>query len=111
MLHLPLTDTLVAPEEPLPYPRVEAGDTACQAHVEDFLEFRLKGDDGILFGVYQDWVHQNTGNHLDGLITEDIKWQARWETIVCLPTQHYDAPFGTPERIVFSTLSVELDGI
>ena len=40
----------------------------------------------MLFGVYQDWVHQNPVNNLNGGIT-DGKFQARWEKLVCLPTQ------------------------
>ena len=35
-------------------------------------------DDNIL-GVYQDWVHQNPGTHLDGKIEEDSKWQELWK--------------------------------
>ena len=52
----------------------------------------------MLFGVYQGWVHKNIVNHLDGGITEDGKWQGRWEKLVCLPTQHYNAPSGKTGR-------------
>ena len=58
----------------------------------DLLDVRILGSDYMLFEVYQDWVHQNPGNHLDGGITEDDKWQARYKTIVCMLTQHYDVP-------------------
>ena len=33
-----------------------------------------------LFGVYQDWMHQNPGTHLDCRIDEDGKWQKIWKT-------------------------------
>ena len=36
--------------------------------------------------VYQDWVHQNNGNHMDGEIKEDGKWQDRQKNLsVCQP--------------------------
>ena len=41
----------------------------------------LKGSGNALYGVYQDWVHQNPGNHLDGGIKEDGKWQDRWKNL------------------------------
>ena len=34
----------------------------------------MAADDTISI-VYQDWVHQNPGTHLDGGIEEDGKWQ------------------------------------
>ena len=34
----------------------------------------------MLYGVYQDWVHQNHGNHLHEGIKEDGKCQYRWKT-------------------------------
>ena len=43
------------------------------------MDVRLLVSDYILFGVYQDWVHQSPGNHLDGGITEYGKCQARWK--------------------------------
>ena len=65
----------------------------------------------MIYGVYQDWVHQNPGDHLDGGIAEDIKWKAWWEKIVCIPTQRYDAPSGKVGKRFVGILSVELDGI
>ena len=29
------------------------------------------------FGIYHDWVHKNTGTHLDGGVEEDEKLQER----------------------------------
>ena len=72
---------------------------------------RIKGEDVILFGVYQDWVPQNPGNHMDGGITEDGKWQAKWKKLVYFPTQRYDTPFGKIGRKFVSTLPVDPDVI
>ena len=65
----------------------------------------------MLYGVYQDWVQQNPGDHLDIVISEDIKWQARWEKLVCMLTQLYDAPSGKAGKILVGILSLELDGV
>ena len=46
-----------------------------------------------LFGLYQDWVHQNTGIYLDVAINEDGNLKDICKTIVCLPTQRYDLPY------------------
>ena len=65
----------------------------------------------MLYGIYQDWVHQNPVEHLDVGIAEDSKWQERWEKLVCIPTQRYDPPSGKVGKIFVGILSVELDGI
>ena len=62
----------------------------------DLIYVRLRGYNGMLFGVYQNWAHQNPGNHLDVGIAEDGKWQDRWEKLICMPTQQYE----TSERKV-----------
>ena len=72
--HSTLEEKLVALAEPPPYPRVEAKYAALQASVGDIPDVRLLGADNMLFSVYQDWVYQNPGEHLDGRITEDGKW-------------------------------------
>ena len=56
-------------------------------------------------------MHQNPGDHLDAGIAEDSKWQARWEKLVCIPTQCYDAPYGEVGKRFVGTLYVELDGV
>ena len=56
-------------------------------------------------------MHQNTGDHLDVVITEDSEWQAHWKQLVCLPTQRYDAPYGKVGNIFVGIFSVELDGV
>ena len=69
-------------------------DVARQAITEDHPEVRLKAAENAIFSISQGWVHQNTGNHLDGRIKEDGKWQDRRRKLVCLPTQRYDVPSG-----------------
>ena len=88
--HSPLKETLVALAETLPYHSVEAGDVALQVRTEDLLDVCLLVNDENIFWVYQDWFHQNTGEHLDGRIAEDGKWQASWKKLVCMPTQQYN---------------------
>ena len=73
-LHSPLEDALVAPATPPPHPRVDYGNAALQAQERYLPDVRLLGADYMLYGVYQDWVHQNPGDHLDGGIAEDSKW-------------------------------------
>ena len=55
--------------------------------MDDHPEVRLKEDDGVLFSVYPDWVHQNIGTNLDGGINKGGKWKYRWEKLVYLPNQ------------------------
>ena len=64
----------------------------------------------MLFGVYQDLVHQNPGDYLNGGITEDGKWQDRWKNLsVCQP----NATMYRIENVGgdFGNLYVELDRV
>ena len=61
----------MAPAVPPPRPRIQAGDAALQAQEGDLPDVRLLGSYYMIYGVYQDWVHQNPGDHLDGGIAED----------------------------------------
>ena len=65
----------------------------------------------MLFSGYQDWVQKNPGEHLDGVITEDGKWQASWKKLIFIPNQRYDAPSGKVGKIFVGILSVELDWV
>ena len=105
----PLEDTLVALAKPPPCPRNDAGDAAIPAPAGDLLYVLLLGDNNTIFGVYQDWVYQNPGEHLDGGIAEDGKWKARWEKLFCIPTQRYDVPSGRVGRIFVEIISLDLD--
>ena len=109
--HSPPEDTSVASSKPPPCPRVEAGDAAFQARERNLPDVRLLGADYMLYGVYQDWVHQNSGDHLDGGIVEYSMCQARWKKLVCMPTQLYDATYGKVGKRFVVILSVELDGV
>ena len=64
--HPPLVDTKVAPFEPLTHPYIEAGDVPHIACMADLPEVHLKGAYNMLFGIYQVWVHQNIGKHMNG---------------------------------------------
>ena len=67
--------------------------------------------DDKLFRVYQYWVHQNPGTHLDDGIEEDGKWQHICKKLISLPTQRYDVPSGWVEKQFVTTLMVDLDKI
>ena len=56
-------------------------------------------------------MHRNIGDHLDGGIAEDSKWQAQWEKLACMLTQHYDIPSGKFGKIFVGVLSIELDRV
>ena len=58
-------DTLVFSTKPPPCPRIKAGDAALQARKGDLPDVRLLGANYMLYGVYQDWEHQDQGDHLD----------------------------------------------
>ena len=73
--HSPLIDALVAPDEPPLGPRVDVGNVDRLVINADPPKVRLKSASNTLFGVHQDWVHQNPGNNLDGGIKEDGKCQ------------------------------------
>ena len=107
----PLEDTSVASAEPPPCPRVESGDAALQACAGDLPDVFLIGADYMFYGVYQYWMHKNPGEQFYGVIAEDSKCKARWEKIVCIPTQHYDAPSGKFRKRFFGILSVELNRV
>ena len=62
-------------------PRVDASDAAFLVSTETHPEVCLKAEYYTLFGVYQDWVQQNPGNHLYGGIKEDSKWQDMWRNL------------------------------
>ena len=85
-LHSPLEYTLVASVAPPPCPHVEVGNAVLQSREGDLPDVCLLGANYMLYGVYQDWGHQNLGEHLDGGIAESSKWHARWKKLVCMPT-------------------------
>ena len=72
-----MEDALEAPSVTPPLPQIEAGDAALQAQEGYLPDVRLIGTNYMLYGVYRDWVHQNTGDHLYGGNAQDSKWQAQ----------------------------------
>ena len=65
----------------------------------------------MLFGIYQDRMHQNNGNHLDGGITDKVRWKAKCKNVcVCQPnattcrTEKSEDDFSEPP-------SLELDSV
>ena len=105
--HSPPEDTSVASADPPPRPCIESGDAALQAQEGYLPDIRLLGANYMIYGG----VHQNPGDHLDGGIAGDSKWQAWWEKLVCMPTQRYDAPSGKSGKRSVGILSVELDRV
>ena len=65
----------------------------------------------MIFGVYQDWVHQNPGTLLYGGIEEDDNWQNIWKKLICFTTQRYDLLYGRIGNWFVKTLKVIIDGI
>ena len=60
-------DALDSPPLPL---RKDSNDDARIAKEENLPGDRLTAANDKLFGIYQDWVHQNIGTHLDGGIED-----------------------------------------
>ena len=58
----------MASAAPPPRPRAGADNAALQAREGDLPDIRLLITDYMLYGVYQDWVLQNPGDRLDGII-------------------------------------------
>ena len=77
LLHSPPRDNSFASAEFPPRPCIKESEAAFKVREEDLLDVGLLCANYILYGVYQDWVHQSLGYHLDGEITENSKWQAR----------------------------------
>ena len=96
--HSPLEYTLVASAAPPPFSCVEAINSALHAQEGDLPDVRLISAYYMLYAVYQDWVHQNPGDHLDGGIAEYSKWQARWENLYVCQTNAMTHFFGKSGR-------------
>ena len=61
--------------------------------------------------VYGDWVHGNSGTHLDGRIKDDRKWQGWWRDLTVMPSWSYEAPCGKVGRRYMNALVKELGGV
>ena len=73
----PPIDAPDALDSPPPGVQEDASDTCCLESVDNLPGESLTAIDGKIFGIYQDWFHQNTLTHLYGRIEEDGKWQER----------------------------------
>ena len=64
---------------------IDSRTTACLVRSGDLPRVHLTASTAALFGVYQDWVHQNPDINLDEIIGEDGKWQRRWKNLFVSP--------------------------
>ena len=61
--------------------------------------------------VYRDWVHANTGTHLDGGVHDNSAWQAWWSDLAVMPLRRYDAPSGKVGRRFVGSMREEMKGV
>ena len=73
----PPVDSPEAPASPTTRTREDASAAYRLASESDLEGVCRTASDNALFGVNQDWVHQNPGTHLDGGIDEDGKCKLR----------------------------------
>jgi hypothetical protein len=72
----------------------------------------LSDADRMLHAVYGDYVHQNPGQHLNGGIDDDQKWQDYWQWLIVYPSlMYYDAPSGVVGRCFVEKLAKLINGI
>ena len=94
---LPPVDALDSLDSPSPGAQEDVSDAACLASMNDLPRENLKAANDKFFGVYQDWVYQNPGTHLDGWVDGDVRWQKKQEKNISMRTQHYDVPSSRSE--------------
>ena len=68
-------------------------------------------EDLRLWEVYGDWVHGNSGTHLDVGVANDSAWQTWWHDLAVMPSRRYDAPSGKVGRRFVGMLGAELQGV
>ena len=94
----PPENTLVDSAKSSPSQHIKARYASLQEREGDLSDVLLLGADYMLYGAYQYWLHQNSGDHLDGGIAEDSKWQAWWKIYIflCRPnaTMHLPGKLG-----------------
>jgi hypothetical protein len=56
-------------------------------------------------------VHQNSGQHLDGGIEDELPWQDCWQRLIVYPSFTYDAPSGAVGCHFIEKLAELLDGV
>ena len=83
--YLTLIESPDSPDSPPPGVHKEVSVAACLASVVDLPSKSLTDADAKILGVYQDWVHQNPGMHMDGGIEDDSKLQERSKNWLLCP--------------------------
>ena len=73
----PQIDSPDAPDSYPPGVCKDVSDAAFLASVGNLPDESLTDADDNILGVYQDWVHQNSGMNMDDGIEEGRKWQER----------------------------------
>ena len=77
----------------------------------DVLGYQPTPEDQRLREVYGDWVHANSGTHLDGGVRNDSTWQAWWRDLAVMPSRRYDAPSGKVGQSFVGTLREDMKGV
>ena len=65
----------------------------------------------MLFGIYQDRMHQNNGNHLDGGITDKVRWKAKCKNLCVCQTNATTRRTEKSEDNFSEPPSLELDSV
>jgi hypothetical protein len=80
-------------------------------NVSDLPGATVSEADLLLDKVYGDYVHQNSGQHLDGGIVDDEEWQNYWRRLIVYHSLTYDAPKGAVGKRFVEELAVIIQGI
>jgi hypothetical protein len=73
----------------------------------DHPAYQLTPADELLDSVLGDHVHSNDGRHLTGGVTDDCRWQTRWQRMVQISPTRYSVPKGTVGRRFLTILTNE----
>jgi hypothetical protein len=71
----------------------------------------LSDADRLLRMVYGDYVHHNSGQHLNGGVEDDQQWQDHWQWLIVYPSLTYNAPLGAVGCCFIEKLDALLDGV
>jgi hypothetical protein len=85
--------------------RIEPPDESAREKLGDLPGATILEADLKLDTVYGNYVHQNTGQHLDGGIANDAELQDYWKRLVVLPPQQYNAPTGPVGKRIVDTMA------
>jgi hypothetical protein len=87
------------------------GEDVEERHVGDLPGATISEADLKLDEVYGDHVHQNSGQHLDGGITDDAIWQSYWRRLIVYHCRQYSLPNGTVGHRFLGMLTEIIEGI